>query len=149
MIRHHPFSMQLHQIKPNKGLRRARRVGRGGKRGTYSGRGIKGQRARAGAKVRPSERDILKKIPKLRGYKFRVFRSKPIAVRLSDVVKKFREGETVTPTALLARRVIRRSRGKTPRVKIVGAWIDKQFFFKDVIFSKSVGEKMKRSEIHV
>jgi len=45
--------MQLHQLKPKNKLKKAKRIGRGGKRGTYSGKGIKGQRSRAGAKIRP------------------------------------------------------------------------------------------------
>jgi len=63
--------MQLHQIQPITKRRIKRRVGRGGKRGTYSGRGGKGQTARAGAKVRPEIRDLIKKIPKIRGYRFK------------------------------------------------------------------------------
>jgi len=35
--------MQLHQIKPKTKKRREKIIGRGGKRGGYSGRGIKGQ----------------------------------------------------------------------------------------------------------
>ena len=42
-------------------------VGRGGKRGKTSGRGTKGQNARAGRKKRPEMRDFIKRIPKLRG----------------------------------------------------------------------------------
>jgi len=70
--------MQLHQIKPLNKRKSKRRVGRGGKRGTYCGRGMKGQRARTGAKVRPEIRDLIKKIPKIRGYRFkRKSRPKP------------------------------------------------------------------------
>lgn len=47
---------------------RARRVGRGGKRGKTSGHGGKGQTARAGHKIRPEMRDIIKKLPKRRGH---------------------------------------------------------------------------------
>lgn len=61
--------MQLHQIQPSKKIKKKKRVGRGGKRGTYCGRGIKGQKARAGAKIRPQIRNLIKKIPKVRGYK--------------------------------------------------------------------------------
>jgi large subunit ribosomal protein L15 len=58
---------QLHTIKPaHKGRNRVR-VGRGGKRGTYSGRGIKGQKSRASNKPRPPIRDLIKRFPKLRG----------------------------------------------------------------------------------
>jgi large subunit ribosomal protein L15 len=48
------------------------RIGRSGKRGSYSGRGQKGQHSRSGHRIRPAERDILLKIPKMRG-----FRNKP------------------------------------------------------------------------
>jgi len=60
--------MQLHQLKPKNKSKKVKRIGRGGKRGTYSGKGIKGQRCRAGAKIRPEIRDMIKKIPKKRGY---------------------------------------------------------------------------------
>lgn len=58
--------MQLHTLQSSIG-RKKKRVGRGGKRGTYSGRGTKGQRARAGRKIRPAERDVLLRLPKRRG----------------------------------------------------------------------------------
>ncbi len=48
--------------------RKGQRVGRGGKRGKTSGRGTKGQNARSGRKKRPEMRDIIKKLPKRRGY---------------------------------------------------------------------------------
>jgi len=60
--------MQLHQLKRNTPNKKAKRVGRGGKRGKTSGRGMKGQKARAGTSGRPEMRDIIKKIPKLRGH---------------------------------------------------------------------------------
>jgi len=40
--------MQLHQLKPNHKKKSRKRVGRGGKKGTYSGKGMKGQKSRAG-----------------------------------------------------------------------------------------------------
>jgi large subunit ribosomal protein L15 len=46
-------------------------VGRGGKKGTYSGRGIKGQKSRAGKRLEPIIRSIIKRYPKLRGYRFK------------------------------------------------------------------------------
>lgn len=124
-------------------MRKARRVGRGGKRGTYSGKGIKGQKSRAGAKIRPAMREILKKIPKLRGYRFKSFRLQPVTVTLIDLEKKFNNGDTVSPETLLARKMIKRQRGRMPnRVKILGKGkLTKKFIFKDIIFSKGV-EKM-------
>ncbi len=46
-------------------------MGRGGKHAKTSGRGGKGQTARAGNKRRPELRDIIKKLPKMRGYQFK------------------------------------------------------------------------------
>lgn len=124
-------------------MRKARRVGRGGKRGTYSGKGIKGQKSRAGAKIRPAMREILKKIPKLRGYRFKSFRLQPITVTLLDLEKKFNNGDTVSPETLLSHKMIKRQRGRMPnRVKILRKGkLTKKFIFKDIIFSKGV-EKM-------
>ncbi|HUC02000.1 MAG TPA: uL15m family ribosomal protein [Candidatus Paceibacterota bacterium] len=65
--------MKLHtrtSIRP----KRLQRIGRSGKRGSYSGRGVKGQHSRSGRRIRPAERDIILKIPKMRG-----FRNKPKA----------------------------------------------------------------------
>jgi large subunit ribosomal protein L15 len=60
--------MNLHELKSKNQSRDKKRVGRGGKRGTYSGRGQKGQHSRAGRKVRPAMRDVLIRTPKRRGY---------------------------------------------------------------------------------
>ncbi|KKU19004.1 MAG: hypothetical protein A2119_02275 [Candidatus Colwellbacteria bacterium GWA2_46_10] len=59
--------MQLHTLQPTHKSRGKKRIGRGGKRGTYSGKGIKGQSSRAGRKIRPGTRDLIQQIPKLRG----------------------------------------------------------------------------------
>lgn len=61
--------MQLHEIQPVHENKSKKRIGRGGKRGTYSGRGMKGQKARAGRKIRPAIRDLMQRTPKLRGVK--------------------------------------------------------------------------------
>ena len=59
--------MQFHTLKRKTKNKKSRRVGRGGTRGKTSGRGTKGQNARSGRKKRPEMRDIIKKVPKLRG----------------------------------------------------------------------------------
>lgn len=141
--------MQLHTFRSKTKRRAARRVGRGGKRGTYSGRGIKGQRARAGAKIRPVERDVIKKIPKLRGYKFKRFRSKPVAVSIAAIERAAAEGDVITPQWLLRNALIRRVKGRVPSVKVLGSGAGvKKLRFKDVAFSASAVKKlgMKSSE---
>ncbi len=43
--------MQIHQLKLKSKKKNKKRIGRGGKRGTYCGRGTKGQKARSGHKL--------------------------------------------------------------------------------------------------
>ena len=59
--------MQFHTLKPKTKRKKSAQVGRGGTRGKTSGRGTKGQNARAGRKKRPEIRDFIKRFPKLRG----------------------------------------------------------------------------------
>jgi hypothetical protein len=63
--------MQIHNLKRTHKNKKDRLVGRGGKHAKTSGRGGKGQTARAGNKRRPELRDIIKKLPKMRGYSFK------------------------------------------------------------------------------
>jgi large subunit ribosomal protein L15 len=78
--------MQLHNLPSIQ--KKVKRVGRGGKRGTYSGRGIKGQKARSGHRIRPAARDLLIRLPKLRGYKNKPIFSKPPVINVGDLEKK-------------------------------------------------------------
>lgn len=136
--------MQLHNISPTHAGRTARRIGRGGKRGTYSGKGIKGQNSRAGAKKRPEERELLKKIPKLRGYRFKSFRTQPTAINIDDIARKFAEGDLITPETLVEAGLINRVKGRLPAVKILGRGdVKTKFVLKDVTFSKSVVKNQK------
>lgn len=139
--------MQLYQIKPIHRKKNKKRIGRGGKRGTYSGKGIKGQKSRAGHKIRPEIRDFIKKIPKQRGYRFKTFKSKPEIVNLINLEKHFNEGEKVNPETLLEKKLISRIKGRIPEVKILlarqspkgeGERLKKKLKFENVKMSKSV-----------
>lgn len=116
--------MQVHQIKRATPLKKSKLVGRGGKRGKTAGKGGKGQTARAGHRVRPAMRDIIKKLPKLRGHgKNRaqsVFYRGPEAVVNVGALNVFEAGSTINPTALVARGLIGEAFGKNPKVKILG-----------------------------
>lgn len=98
-------------------------VARGGKRGKTSGRGGKGQSARAGNKRRPEWRDIIKKLPKLRGRG--VNQHKPVSdaylvVNLAMISGAFDANAAVTPTTLVEKGVISIWSGRIPAVKILG-----------------------------
>jgi large subunit ribosomal protein L15 len=111
--------MQFNQISRKNPNRKARRVGRGGKRGKTSGRGTKGQNARAGRKKRPEIRDRIKKLPKLRGYFFKSIVEKAYPVTLSLIEKKYKDGETVSPRTLVGKGAVAKKGNKYPRVKIL------------------------------
>jgi large subunit ribosomal protein L15 len=111
-----------------KTARAYRRVGRGqsSTRGKTSGRGGKGQTARAGHKIRPELRDIIKKLPKRRGYgKNRArtvnpTRADAFAVSLEALEATFENGAEVTLKALAERNVIPTRAGRPVAAKILG-----------------------------
>lgn len=114
--------MQFHNLKKNRANRKAKQVGRGGTRGKTSGRGTKGQNARSGRKKRPEMRDIIKRLPKLRGRGKNSLKSrfeKPIAINLSRVKAHFKEGEEINAKTLLEKGLIKTRSGRLPRVKIL------------------------------
>ncbi len=138
--------MRLNQIKPIHKSKNKKRVGRGGKRGTYSGRGMKGQKARAGRKIRPEIRDLIKKLPKLRGYRFKSFRPKPAILNLADLEKRFESGARITPEILVDKGLVERKGGKLPAVKILGGGeIKKKLVIEGCRASKSAEEKIKKA----
>ena len=111
--------MQIHELKRKNKNKKDRLIGRGGKHAKTAGRGGKGQTARAGNKRRPELRDIIKKLPKLRGYQFNSFAVLPVSVSLDKIAKVFTSGGSVTPTILLENKVIKRKKGVIPQVKIL------------------------------
>jgi len=137
--------MQVHEVKPEKKQRVAKRIGRGGKRGTYSGRGMKGQKSRAGYRRQPRVREILKKYPKMRGYR-RSGRRKAIAVNLAMLEKSFAKGETVNPRVLAQKKVVRNVKGRSFAVKILGdGKITKALTIENCTVSESAKEKIEKA----
>lgn len=117
--------MQTNTLTPAHARITSPRVGRGGKRGKTSGRGTKGQNARAGHKNRPDSRDMLKKIPKRRGFgKNRSRTVKPqiiyTPVNLAKLDELFSAGDIVSPVSLLQKGLVRSQGGYILPVKILG-----------------------------
>ncbi len=117
--------MQTHTLKPAHARITTPRVGRGGKRGKTSGRGTKGQNARAGHNKRPEMRDLLKKIPKRRGFgknRSRTVRPQVIytPVNLSKLDALYTAGDIVSPVTLLQKGLVRSNGGYILPVKILG-----------------------------
>lgn len=104
--------MQAHDLKPPKGAKHARkRVGRGNAAGTgtYSGRGLKGQKSRAGNKPRRffegGQTRLMKRLPRKRGFR-NPFRVEYSPVNLSDL-EAFEAKTEVTPELLKEKRILR------------------------------------------
>ncbi len=124
-------------------------VGRGGTRGKTSGRGTKGQKARAGHKIRPHIRDMIKKFPKLRGRGKNInkaFALRSAVVNLFALEKHFSIGEAVTPAALLAKGLIIRAKGVLPPVKILASGeLTKKLEIFDCDVSATAKEKIEKA----
>lgn len=137
--------MQLHTLQPVHKRKQAKRIGRGGKRGTTSGRGTKGQLAHGGT-PRPEIRDTIKKIPKKRGYNFNSIQTKPQQVSLTTLEALFANGEAVNPKTLLAKGVVRREKGRLPVVKVLATGeLTKKLAFSSVLFSAAAKEKVEKA----
>ena len=96
------MALGFHNIKPAKGAKTARkRVGRGlGSKGTYSGRGGKGQTARSGVsglRRLGMKRTILAQ-PKMRG--FRSLETKAAVVNVAALAKHFDGSKIITLASL-------------------------------------------------
>lgn len=150
--------MQLSTLKPGHPRKYRKVIGRGGKRGTTSGKGTKGQKGRAGATVRPGFRGgdnrIWQLFPKSRGaskkagnnrphHKHRFFavrRAKPAEVNLRALTM-FKEGDTVSPTTLAERHLVPMG---TKAVKVLGSGdVTKRLTFSGVRISKSALAKIE------
>lgn len=95
------MALTLSNLKPARGATKKRKdIGRGGKRGSYSGRGIKGQKARSGGRSGLKAlgmRKRLLQLPKNRGFKSQY--SKDSTVNISSL-NQFADGAIVDRRAL-------------------------------------------------
>ncbi len=104
--------MLQEKLSPAPGSKRGRkRVGRGNGsgHGTYSGRGCKGQKARAGGKMRPGfeggQLPLIKRLPRLRGFT-NPFRTEYSTVNIGKL-GIFEPGSEVTLEKLVAAGVVK------------------------------------------
>jgi len=144
--------MNLNELKSKTKRKDAKRVGRGGKRGTYSGKGTKGQKSRAGAGFkqgfRGGDNRLWQLFPKLRGatkkpgsnrphMKHRYFQLRHDKVKVFNLnfFNQFEDGKVVTPE-LFAKK----------EIKVLGeGQLKKRLEFKGFTFSKSAREKILKS----
>jgi len=151
--------MNLNQLKSKTKRKKAKRVGRGGKRGTFSGGGTKGQKSRAGASVRPGFRGgdnrIWQLFPKKRGASkkpgskashkkhrfFRLRHEKPVVFNLG-FFNQFTEEELINLELLNKKGFLSNSEIK---VKVLGdGELKRKIDFQGLEFSKSARRKLAK-----
>ncbi|PIR66642.1 MAG: 50S ribosomal protein L15 [Parcubacteria group bacterium CG10_big_fil_rev_8_21_14_0_10_36_14] len=139
------MSIKLHNLSPNTLRKKKKRIGRGNAsgHGSYSTRGIKGQKSRSGVsglKLKGMKHIVLA-TPKLRGFKSVHF--KPHTITLSQLDKFFNDGEMVTPKVLLSKKMID---SKTEKVKIVSSGeLTKKLTIKDCKISAGAVKKIEKA----
>ena len=138
--------MEQNNLKPPVGARKKRkRIGRGdgSGHGTYSGRGLKGQKSRAGGGVRigfeGGQLPLIKRLPGVRGFT-NIFKTEYSIVNIKKLVA-FDANTEVTPEVLLDAGIIKTL--KHP-VKILGdGEIDRPLTVKAHKFTTVAGNKIE------
>lgn len=138
--------VKQNNITPAPGSRRAsKRVGRGdgSGHGTYSGRGCKGQKSRAGYKMRPGfeggQLPLIKRLPRKRGFT-NIFRTEYAIVRVG-ALSAFKANSEVTPAKMLAASMVKSL--KNPIKILADGDIDRALKVKAHKFSASAKAKIE------
>ncbi len=140
------MTLSLHTLKPKKGSRSSKkRIGRGlGSTGSYSGRGVKGQRARSGGRnglKLQGLRSLMLSTPKNRGFK--VTLPRPHVVNVGDLNTEFTNGSKVNPKILLSKRLVS---DISAGVKILGTGtLKKKLSVEGCAFSESAKQKIEKA----
>jgi large subunit ribosomal protein L15 len=138
--------MELDNLSPAAGSRHPRkRVGRGSAsgHGTFSGRGCKGNKARAGFGVRPGfeggQLPIIKRLPEKRGFT-NIFKQNVSVINVS-ALNCFEAGSEVTPEVLLAEGLIKST--ALPVKILAGGDIDRALNVKVSSYSAAAKTKIE------
>ncbi len=149
-----PDELNLSNVKPAAPRRPRKRIGRGlgSGKGTYAGRGVKGQKARSGShRMRPGfeggQNPIYMRMGKQRGPNKRKsmpmgpHRTFAVPVNLRDLERTFDDGAEVTPEALVEKGVLKNTRTD---VKILGTGdLTKKLSVTAHAFSKTAREAIE------
>lgn len=134
-------------IKPSKGAKKTnKRLGRGNAsgKGTYSARGLKGQRSRSGGKSGNQLRGFkssLQKVPKLRGFKSITPKKQTVTLFTLDRIAT--EKDVVSPAFLEKKGIIKKA-GVGVKIVATGE-ITKKLQIKDCLLSKGALEKIEKA----
>lgn len=138
--------MQIQELKLNNQRRPKKRIARGGKRGSYSGRGLKGQISRSGHRTQPIIRQFLKRYPKLRGYRFKILTDKLTTIDLNLIEKKWDASKILSPKTLVQANLISKEGKTIPRIKILGTGdLTKKIKVAGCYISESAKQKIEKN----
>lgn len=144
--------MQIQEISRPDWMKEKKRIGRGGKRGTYSGKGNKGQKARSGGNIAPGfegqDTTLVQRTPKIRG--FTSPKLPNIEISLDLLEKHFKTGDKVSPKILIEKGLIKlnkRSRTrKLAKVKILGSGkLTQSLTIEECLASKGAREAVEKA----
>lgn len=129
--------------------RKKQQIGRGGKKGTFSGKGMKGQKARSGVSIDPlfegGRSSLIDRLKKVRGFKS--FKPKAVAISLAQLESKFAAGAVINKEGLVLAGLVKTKDAKR-RVKILGtaAEIKQKFTIgKDVLVSETSRKSIEKA----
>ena len=115
--------VDLHNLKSPIGAKsKHKRKGRGdgSNKGSYSGRGLKGQKARSGGSLplffEGGQLPLVKKLPFMRGF-YNPFRKSFVPINLDKLEHFFESGEKVNPEILFERKIVSKNNSL---IKILG-----------------------------
>lgn len=128
--------MQINELKLKNKRQSKKVVGRGGKKGTYSGRGMKGQKARSGASINPlfegGRSTLIDHLKKKRGFKSP--HPKKTILKLSLIEKNFKDGDIISVRTLIEKKILS-SNLSSDGVKILS---DKKDFRRKITLEKGI-----------
>lgn len=141
--------MQINTIKIKYPKRRRKTIGRGGKKGTYSGKGGKGQKGRSGVSINPlfegGRSSLIDRLKKIRGFKS--YKLKAVVIKTIALEKKFKENDIISKDILVKSGLLKNKDIKR-KVKILGVSQGKLKFKieKDILFSGSAKKNTEKSK---
>lgn len=133
--------MQINDLQLSQKRKRKKTIGRGGKKGTYSGKGNKGQKARSGAHIDPlfegGRSTLIDHMKKKRG--FSSYKPKKNIIQLETIEKVFSSGDIINAEALIKAKLVAK-KDLHLGIKILGnAKVSKKFSIaSEIFFSEGV-----------
>lgn len=140
--------MQIQDLKLKNAKKKKKTIGRGGKKGTYSGRGNKGQKARSGGNVNPlfegGRSTLVDHMKKKRGFKSLVVKKNVIDIAALE--NKFPKGGIISAETLVAAKMLSKAKAKNG-IKLLGkAELSQKFSIsKEILLSTSARDMIVKA----